>query len=114
MLYTYNNEIIGYCEITKGEFKVKCRIVRANCLCAILAYTEDNEDVTNEENCYYLQYFFNDETHLKNCLGLTKQYNKNIIDNINNWKLNVKFKESQILLKNLIKIKNIVINVINE
>lgn len=55
-----------------GTFKIN--VYRGNCL-GVLIYEYKDE---NKKNKYTFQGFWNDERHLKNCLGLSKDYKANL------------------------------------
>lgn len=75
--------------------KYRVNLYQANCLGALIYEYKDQE--TNK-NMYSFMGFWNDETHLKRCLGLTKNYDnkkENIYkDIILKIRLNTYYKDS--------------------
>ena len=70
----------------------KVNIYVGNCLGVFILDYKDEE--TKEEK-YQFVTFFNDEQHLKNCLGLSKGYKEDIMKNrIKSLKLNTYYKAS--------------------
>lgn len=65
-------------------------LYRGNCfMIAVNEFQKDGKDL------YSLAWFFADETHMKNCLGLTKGYEEESYKDFNweSFKLNTKYKE---------------------
>lgn len=81
---------------------VTVNVYQGNCLCVMIyTYKKDGKE-------YYDFFgFFNDESHLKRCVGLAMDYDgtiKNIYkDEWAKWKLNTYYKESITLAKLLTK-----------
>ena len=77
---------------TDGK-KINVNVYQGNCLCVLIyEYKKDNEEF------YDFFGFFNDEKHLKRCIGLAKD-NDGKLNNIYKgewlkWRLNVFFKDS--------------------
>lgn len=84
-----------------GE-KIKVNVYQGNCLCVMI-----HNFKKNGKALYEFCGFFNDESHLKKCIGLSKDYNgeiKNIYkDEWLKWKLNTYFKQTLTLAKLLTK-----------
>ncbi len=76
-----------------GDVKFKINIYQANCLGALI-YDYKNEET--KKDMYRFWGFWNDLEHLKNCLGLTKDYSNIYIDNgfqsVPKIKLNIYYK----------------------
>lgn len=67
-------------------------LYRGNCFMIAINEFTNNEGIKQ----YSLAWFFADETHLKNCLGLTKEYKENSINDYH-WKefeLNTEYAET--------------------
>lgn len=82
--------------------KINVNAYQGNCLCVMIhTYKQDGKAV------YDFCGFFNDESHLKKCIGLAKDYDgkiKNIYENEwLKWKLNTYYKQSFTLAKYLTK-----------
>lgn len=73
-----------------------------NCLAAI---THEFRDKETHKNMYTLNSFYGDKDHLKNCLGLSKDYNTNIYnDEVNRLvkvKLNTYYKKDVFMMAEL-------------
>ena len=82
------------------EFTVS--VFKGNCLCVMIYEYKENE-----KDLYDFFGFFNDDSHLKKCIGLMKDYEgamKNIYENEwLSWKLNTYYKEAFTLAKWLTK-----------
>lgn len=80
-----NKALYGLFYVKRGQDVVICNVYEANCLFAWVAreYCNETNDKGKKLISSYLWGFFNDIHHLDNCLGLTKQYQKqgNIYDN---------------------------------
>lgn len=89
------NDKVG--EVT-DERGYTCNIYRGNAfMIAVNEYTKDGGDY------YSLAWFFADERHAKNCLGLSKEYKENSPSDYNwtKFKLNTKYKETGKFIKML-------------
>lgn len=60
----------------RGIKTFKCNLYFGNCLGVIIYEFKDPE---TKKDKYQFVSFFNDITHLKNCLGQTKDYKENIL-----------------------------------
>lgn len=96
--------ITWFDEYSKKNYKVN--IYQGNCLGALIY---DYKDEETKKNMYQFMGFWNDETHLKRCLGLVKGHDnlyKNIIVKI---KLNTYYKDclkiAQLFAKANIKVE---------
>lgn len=92
----------------KSEFDNKKYIVNlyeANCLGALIYEYKDQK---SKKNMYQFMGFWNDESHLKRCLGLTKNYDntkENIYkDIILKIKLNTFYKDSIKIAQHFVKV----------
>ena len=87
-------------------------LYRGNCfMIAVNEFTEDGVDR------YSLAWFFADEGHLKNCLGLTKGYGVNLLNDYHwaSFKLNTRYKEVPKFINCLCKAKaNVTIELFHE
>lgn len=94
------NDKMGEVEYDRITGSYKCNIYQGNALMIIIY--EDEKD-----NTYTLLNFYVDEAHLKNCLGLTKGYNDNILENrgITKLRLNTKYKSVSKIISLLAKSK---------
>ncbi len=82
--------------------KITVNVYQGNCLCVMVCTFKKDSKVL-----YDFFGFFNDESHLKRCIGLAKNYDgttKNIYkDEWLKWKLNTFYKESLTIAKLLTK-----------
>lgn len=88
--------------------KYRIQIRQSNCLmCAIQVYKFDNKE--NPKLCWKheLVIFFTDERHLKNCLKNHEEksgfFNDIMMGKLENIKLNLFYKECNVLLKYMVK-----------
>lgn len=90
-----------YWKTFKG-IKAKVNLYNANCLGALINEFKDKE---TEERMYEFIGYWNDELHLKDCLGLTKQFKgKNLYkDTITKIKLNTYYKDWIKIARNFAK-----------
>ena len=76
------SEKLGSMEFTqkheKEEFHYTLNLYCGNCLAAIIYEFKDQE---TGKDMYQFNSFWNDKDHLKNCLGLSKDFNTNIYNN---------------------------------
>lgn len=80
--------------IIKNELddkKYKINIYIGNCL---MVWIYDYKDEETKKNMYQFYSYFLDYNHLKNCLGMSKNYKDNILKNVCKIKLNTYYKDS--------------------
>lgn len=104
MALTYSSEMLGTLTIKQHNRNFKIDIRRGNCL-AVFVYVRKNPDSTGKHDKYIhtLWNFFADEQHIKNC---EKSYGDPLdifMGEIVSVKLNLFYKESNILLKHIVK-----------
>lgn len=101
MAVTYNANVMGKMTITQGQHKFEIEIRQGNCLAILIhRYEIDGQMYAS------LQTFFADEQHLNNCCkAVDKGEMKGIFpyDEVNEIRLNMRYKESAKLLKHLVK-----------
>lgn len=95
-MITYTEERLGTMVISQQGKEYEIQIRRGNCL-AVFIYVCQKEDGSYNHALYN---FFADEKHLKNII---KEYGNPFSDEIKSVKLNMKYKESFILLKSFIQ-----------
>lgn len=82
--------------------KVTVTVYQGNCLCVMIRTFRENG-----RSLYDFFGFFNDESHLKRCVGLAKDHNSELNNLYKNewlkWKLNTYYKQSFTLAKHLTK-----------
>ena len=101
MAVSYNGNVIGTMTVTQGNNKFNIEIRQSNCLAIFIHSYKIDEQIRSS-----LQYFFADEQHLKNCCkAVDKGELKGIFpyDEVNEIRLNMRYKESAKLLKHLVK-----------
>lgn len=87
---------------TNNNKTLNVDVYAGNCLCVMTwSYKKDGKEL------YEFCGFFNDESHLKKCIGLAKD-SEGKLDNMykeiwGKWKLNTYYKETFTLAKNLTK-----------
>lgn len=86
LIYKYN---MGK-EANNEVMKFKVNIYGGNCLGALIY---DYKDENTKEDMYTFYGFWNDETHLKRCLGLVKGYNNIYKDDVVKVRLNTYYKD---------------------
>ena len=72
----------------EGVGKYKLSVYSGNCMCVMVYHYKENG-----EKYYICHGFFNDEIHLKKCLGLVKGHEPIDYEWVK-WKLNTYFKDS--------------------
>lgn len=95
-MITYTEERLGTMIISQQGKEYEIQIRRGNCL-AVFIHVSKREDGKYNHMLYM---FFADEKHLKNII---KEYGNPFSDEIKSVKLNMKYKESYVLLKSLIQ-----------
>lgn len=84
------------------EKTINVNVYEGNCLCVMIYNFKSNGKAV-----YDFWGFFNDECHLKKCIGLSKNYDGKIIniykDEWQKWKLNTYYKQSLNIAKLLTK-----------
>lgn len=92
----YWDKKMGTCTYNSG---LKCNLYRGNAF--VIAIHE------RDDNTYSLAWFAADEAHMKNMLGLTKDYKDNIVQDwgIVEFELNTEYKETAKLVTLLAKAK---------
>ena len=101
MAVTYNANVMGKMTITQGQHKFEIEIRQGNCLAILIHRYEIDGQIYAS-----LQYFFADEQHLKNCCkAVDKGEMKGIFpyDEVNEIRLNMRYKECATMLKHLVK-----------
>lgn len=98
----YWDRKMGVITIEQRGNKHKINLYKANCLGALIYEYKDTE---TKKNMYQFFGFWNNEEHLKRCLGLDKKYPDNIHTDFKKAKLNTYYKDSLIIAKNLVKAK---------
>lgn len=101
MAISYNGNVIGTMTVTQGDNKFNIEIRQGNCLAVFIHRYKIDEQIHSS-----LQYFFADEQHLKNiCKAVDKKEMEGIFpyDEVNEIRLNMRYKESAKLLKHLVK-----------
>ena len=97
----YNGETIGTMVIEQKGQKFGIQIRQGNCLAVFIHVRKDEE---GEGYIHTLYNFYSDEKHLKN---LIKHYKNPFADKVLKMKLNMKYKESFILLRHLVQFTKI-------
>ena len=95
-MITYTEERLGTMIISQKGKEYEIQIRRGNCL-AVFIHVSKREDGKYNHMLYM---FFADEKHIKNII---KEDGNPFSDEIKSVKLNMKYKESYVLLKSLIK-----------
>lgn len=96
-------DVMGSIKWKTSDGKTKTvNVYDGNCLC-VMIHTFKSEG----KSLYDFYGFFNDESHLKKCIGLSKDYDgtiKNLFkDEWQKWKLNTYYKQSLNIAKLLTK-----------
>lgn len=109
--WKWENKIGTWTEDCYGEQKT-FNIYKCNGLAIVLEEWKNNK----KQDVYQVHTFFVDEKHLKNMLGLSKEYGKeNLLYNLRKISI-IQCKEANIIIKNLLKAEwktDILIEIIN-
>lgn len=108
MALCYNGNIMGTLTLVQNEKKYKIQIRQCNALATFLyVYKQENPQDPKYPWVHQLVMFFTDEQHIKNCIKGAKSFKDLFWGELKDIKLNLAYKESNILLKYFVKEFNV-------